>query len=114
STDYRTTVHRVAQNPGAWRNSPLRHRLPESVRGALDTAARDALQAALRGLAQCTDQWGFDHAVRALEEAVARGRTAYADIVALGRLRALAPWPATDTAVDLRRFDQFLEGRGTS
>ncbi|MCL6564627.1 MAG: hypothetical protein K6U87_16660, partial [Firmicutes bacterium] len=113
STDYRTTVHRVAQNPGAWRNSPLRHHLPESVRGALDTAAREDLQAALRGLAQCTDQWGFDHAVRALEAAVARGRTAYANRVALGRLQALAPQPAKDSAVDLRRFDQLLEGRGS-
>lgn len=112
STDYRTTGHRVAQNPGAWRNSPLRHPLPESVRGALDTAAREDWQAALRGLAQCTDHWGFDHAVRALEAAVARGRTAYAVRVALGRLQALAPQPAKDSAVDLRRFDQLLEGRG--
>lgn len=113
STDYRTTVHRVAQNPGAWRNSALRQGVPEPVREALDTAARADLQAALRGLAHCTDQWGFEHAVRALEEAVARGRTAYADIVALGRLLALAPWPVPESTVDLRAFDQLLERRGT-
>ncbi|MCY0900432.1 MAG: IS21 family transposase [Firmicutes bacterium] len=108
STDYRTTVHRVSQNPGAWRNSSLRQGVPEAVRVALDAAARADLQAALKGLADCTDQWGFDHAVRALEEAVALGRTAYADIVTIGRRMALAPAPLTSGTVDLSRFDVLL------
>ena len=111
STDYRTTVHRLAQKPGAWRNSPLRQGVPTPVRVALDAAARVDLQAALQGLAQCTDQWGFDHAVRALEEAVALGRTASADIITLGRRMALAPAQLTAGPVDLRQFDVFLEGR---
>lgn len=34
STDYRTTAHRVAQRPGAWRNSLRRSGLPDSVRVA--------------------------------------------------------------------------------
>ena len=85
STDYRTTVHRVAQRPGAWRNSPLRSGLPEAVRVALDGVVRADLQAALKGLSQCTERWGFEHAVRALEEAVAVGR--------IPRRRTLSPWP---------------------
>ena len=111
STDYRTTLHRLAQKPGAWRNSPLRQGVPTPVRVALDAAARADLQAALQGLAHCTDQWGFDHAVRALEEAVEVGRTAYADIVTIGRRMALAPAQLTAGPVDLRQFDVFLEGR---
>lgn len=111
STDYRTTVHRVSQKPGAWRNSALREGVPASVREALDAAVRAGLQQALKGLAHCTDQWGFDHAVRALTEAVTRGRTQYADIVAIGRRMALAPMPQTAIDVDLRRFDVLLGGR---
>ncbi len=110
STDYRTTVHRVAQRPGAWRNSPLRSGLPESIRIALDQVARADLHAALEGLAQCADRWGFDHAVRALEEAVVAGRIQTADIVAVGRRQALAP-VGTSNVVDLRRYDALLEGR---
>ena len=110
STDYRTTVHRVAQRPGAWRNSPLRSVMPEAVRVALDRAVRVDLQAALEGVAQCADRWGFDHAVRALEEAVAAERIQTADIVALGRRMALAPLEPSNV-VDLLRYDTLLAGR---
>lgn len=112
STDYRTTAHRVSQNPGAWRNSALRQEMPGSVRDSLDVAARVDLQAALRGLADCADQWGFDHAIRALEEAVTVGRTAYADIITIGRRMALAPSQLAAGGVDLRRFDVLMGGRG--
>lgn len=111
STDYRTTVHRVSQNPGAWRNSALREGLPESVRTTLDAAVRADLQQALQGLAHCAERWGFDHAVRALEEAVGLGRTQYADIVAIARRMALAPTQQTASGGDLRRFDVLLGGR---
>ena len=100
----------MAQRPGAWRNSPLRSGLPESIRIALDQVARADLHAALEGLAQCADRWGFDHAVRALEEAVVAGRIQTADIVAVGRRQALAP-VGTSNVVDLRRYDALLEGR---
>jgi len=110
STDYRTTVHRVAQRPGAWRNSPLRSGMPETVPVALDHAVRADLRAALEGLAQCADRWGFDHAVRALEEAVAAQRIQTADIVALGRRMALAPLEAANV-VDLLHYDTLLAGR---
>jgi transposase len=114
STDYRTTVHRVAQRPGAWRNSPLRSGLPEPVREALDAAVRADLQAALHGLAQCTDQWGYDHALRALQEAVTIGRIQTADILVTARRMALAPTDLRANAVDLGRFDVLLGGRTTS
>lgn len=110
SMDYRTTVHRVAQRPGAWRNSALRSGLPRSVQEALDQVVRADLQAALTGLAECGDRWGFDHAVRALESAITAGRIQTADIVAMGRRLALGPVEPSNV-VDLRRYDALLEGR---
>lgn len=65
---------------------------------------------ALEGVAQCADRWGFDHAVRALEEAVAAERIQTADIVALGRRMALAPLEPSNV-VDLLRYDTLLAGR---
>lgn len=111
SQDYRTTVHRVAQNPGAWGNSTLREGVPARVRAALDTAARDDLQAALRGLAQGADEWGWDHGVRALEEAVSMGRMHTEDILTVARYMALAPAQKTAGGVDLQPYDALLEGR---
>lgn len=73
---------------------------------------RADLQAALKGLAQCTERWGFDHAVRALEEAVALGRIQTADIVAMARRMALAPIGPSNV-VDLRRYDAWRGGRTT-
>lgn len=111
SQDYRTTIYRVAQRPGAWRNSPLRSGLPEAVRTALDSAGRTDLQAALEGLAHCTERWGFEHAVRALEETVAAGRIQTADIVAMARRIALAPDSTPSPVVDLHPYDALLERR---
>lgn len=110
SSDYRTTVHQIAQKPGAWRNSPLRSGLPEPVQVALDAAVRADLQAALQGFAQCTERWGFDHAVRALEEAVAAKHIQTADIVALARRMALGPMGPSH-GVDLQQYDVLLRGR---
>lgn len=111
SIDYRTTVHRVAQNPGAWRNSALREGLPGTVRVALDAAVRADLHQALKALAHCTDRWSFDHAVRALEEAMHLGRQQYTDIVAVASRLALAPDHPPAHPVDLGQFDVLLEGR---
>jgi hypothetical protein len=82
--------------------------MPEPIRVAWDAASRADLQAAWTGWADCTDQWGFDHAVRALEEAVTWGRIAYTDILTMGRRLALAPIPQTAPPVDLRPFDVLL------
>ncbi|MGC8489905.1 MAG: IS21 family transposase [Clostridia bacterium] len=112
SPDPRTTVHRIAQHPGAWRNSGLREALPAPVRTRLDAAVRADLQAALHGLAQSTERWGFDPAVRALEEAVTLGRTSTPDIVAVAGRLALAPTQTTQAGPDLRPYDELLARRG--
>lgn len=108
ATDYRTTVHRVAQQPGAWRTSGLRKDLPAAVRAHLEAAVRADLQAALRGLAQSTERGGFDHAVRALEAACTRGRTSTADVVAVAGRLALAPGLATQPGPNLQVYDALL------
>ena len=107
----------AATAAGIEQGPPLRSGLPEALRVALDGVVRADLQAALalnifiRGLSQCTEPWGFEHAVRALEEAVTVGRIQTADIVALTQRMALAPTDLASHAVDLRQFDVLLRGR---
>jgi len=91
STDDRTTVHQVAHRPGAWRNSPLRSGLPETVPGAFCHGGRADLHAAL-------------------EAGVVAPRIPTADIAALGRRMALAPLEAANV-VSLLDDDTFLAGR---
>lgn len=114
SSDYRTTVHRVSQKPGAWRNSPLRDAMPPAVRTVLDAALRADLQDTLTGFAQAVDQWGYDHAVRALEDAVARGRVQAHDVLTTARRMAMSPTEYRSVPVDLHRFDVLLSGRASS
>ena len=108
SIDYRTTVHRVAERPGAWRNSGLREVLPEDLRSQLDHLVRADLQSTLRALAQCTDRWGWDHAVRALDEAVRLHRSAPTDVLAIAAYLALMPAEQHAEGPDLTIYDQFL------
>lgn len=113
STDARTTVARLASHPGAWHNSAVREIAPEAVRQALDTAVRADVRAALEALAQCTERWGFDHALRALEEAVAVHRMTAADIVAVARWLALQPEEVRASGPNLQIYDALLLGRSS-
>ncbi|WP_028962533.1 hypothetical protein [Sulfobacillus thermosulfidooxidans] len=67
-------------------------------------------QIEMDSLAQGTDQWGFDHAVRALAEAVAVGRAQAEDILAVPRYMAVAPSQKAAADVDLRPFDALFGG----
>ena len=105
--DPRTTLHRLSRNPGAFRNSSLRAVLPEGLVTTLDQYARDDLRGCLQALADLTDRYGFDHAQRALEEAVHAHHIAYADILVRGT--HMAYWaPEEASAVDLTRYDEFI------
>ena len=90
SVDVRTTLTRLARNPGAWRNSGVRSEMPERLRMALDGYARADLKATLQTLGDLSSRYGFEVALRALDEAVQRGRSVTADATVLAA--RLATW----------------------
>ena len=51
SVDPRTSLTRLAQNPGAWGNSGVREAAPAPLQTALDGDARDAWRAVLKAWA---------------------------------------------------------------
>lgn len=111
SMDYRTTVHQLWQNPGAWRNSPVRTLLPAALQAALDQALRADLQDSLRALQDLSARYDWDHAVRALDYAREQGRLTYdhATVVA----QRFAEWDTLGhdaTPVDLGLYDELLPG----
>ncbi len=105
--DPRTTLHRLSRNPGAWRNSPVRTWLPDTLVQTLDDYAREDLKGCLRALADLTERFGFDHALHALDAAIRYQQIAYADITV--RAARMAYWDPTDTApVDLTPYDALI------
>jgi transposase len=105
--DPRTTLYRLWRNPGAFRNSPLRHTLPDELVTTLDGYARTALKACLHALADVTERYGFDLAIQALEQAVQHEQIAYPDI--LVRATRMAQWPTdAPSSVDLHRYNSLI------
>ncbi|MCL8207619.1 MAG: hypothetical protein K6V97_06050 [Actinomycetia bacterium] len=84
----------------------------DSVDVALDQASRTERKEALHALAECTDRFRFDHAVRALEAALAQAWLAYGNILVLATQMALGPQPPA-AGPDLTVYDQLLPQRGT-
>ena len=81
--DVRTTLTRLSRNPGAWMNSSVREAVPERLRTSLDTYARADLKTTLGTFAAIAGRYGWEVAVRAVDEAVARGRSVPADAAVL-------------------------------
>lgn len=87
--------------------SALREQLPTAVRAALDQASRTERKETLHALAECTDRFGFDHTVRALEVALAQARLAYSHIRILATQMAAGPQPPA-AGPDLTGYDGLL------
>lgn len=109
TVDPRTTLHRLSHNPGAFRNSPVRTLLSDALVSSLDHYAREDLRGCLKALADLTERFGFDHAQRALEEAVHAQQISHPDILVRGT--RMACWEsATELTIDLRQYDEALLG----
>ena len=109
TVDPRTTLRRLSQNPGAFRNSPVRALLPEALVRSLDHFAREDLRGCLKALADLTERFGFDHAQRALEAAVHAQQISRPDILVRGT--RMACWePTIESTIDLRQYDEALLG----
>jgi transposase len=109
TVDPRTSLTRLARNPGAWRNSGVREATPPALRTALDGYERDALRAVLQAWAHLHGQYGWDVAVQALTTAVERGRSVVADATVLAaRLATWGPDRPADPGPDLRPYDALL------
>jgi len=82
-SDHSTALATLMRNVGAWPNSGLREILPERVRSALDEDDRTELKEHLRLLQNLAQDFGFENAVAAMDEAFKRGRTNSSDTAIL-------------------------------
>jgi transposase len=111
SVDVRTTLTRLLQNPGAWRNSQLRKVLPEKLRDELDGLDRTQLKETLATMEQLSGRYDFMTALQAMEEATKLGRLTSANSVVLAaRLATFEPEESPN--VDLSVYDRMLEPVG--
>lgn len=111
SVDVRTTLSRLLQNPGAWRNSQLRQAIPDALREELDKLERTELKETLATMEQLSSRYGFDTALQAMEEATKLGRLTSANSVVLAA-RLASFEPEESPGVDLSVYDRMLEPVG--
>lgn len=111
SVDVRTTLGRLLQSPGAWRNSLIRKALPERLREKMDGLERSELKDALQTMQELTGRYDFDTALAAMEQAATLGRLTNANsIVLAARIATFEPEGAS--GVDLSIYDGMLEPVG--
>jgi transposase len=111
SCDYRTSLAVLMNNPGAWKNSGIREMVPDPLKALMDRQERTELHATLRTMQRLADDYGFEIALQALEEAVQRSRTAFHDAAILAaRIAGYGLNMAPERGQDLHVYDEFLEG----
>lgn len=109
--DVRTTLSRLLQSPGAWRNSLIRKALPERLRDEMDLLDRAGLKNALNTMNDLSRRYDFDISIQAMEQAAELGRLTSANSVVLAARLATFE-PEESSSVNLNIYDQFLESVG--
>lgn len=116
STDYATSIDMLVRKSGAWKNSELRNKLDGESRSILDEMTKDQRCDLLRSLGKNAEQYGFDIALSALEEAVKRGTNDAFSMQALAARKAYDAFgEIPDSGPNLGAYDTaLLNGEGGS
>ena len=112
--DYRTTLATLTKNVGAWRNSGVRERIPDTLRKNMDELCREELRQAVRTLSLLTQQYTFETATQALEEGFRTNRTQFSDAAVLAaRMHGYGLDTPPEKGPDLSSYDQLLTQGGS-
>ncbi len=110
SCDYRTSLSVLMNNPGAWKNSGIRELVPDLLKALMDRQERIELQATLKTMHTLSGEYGFEIAVKALEEGIRRSRTSFHDAAVLAaRIAGYGLDMAPERGQDLHVYDELLE-----
>jgi transposase len=111
NVDVRTTLSRLLQSPGAWRNSLIRKALPDRLRDEMDLLDRTGLKEALNTMNDLSGRYDFGTAIQAMEQASELGRLTSANsIVLAARLATFEPEESSTVNLDI--YDRLLEPVG--
>jgi transposase len=111
SCDYRTSLAVLLNNPGAWKNSGIREMVPDPLKTLMDQQERVELHATLKTMQRLSGEYGFEIAVKALDEGVRRSRTSFHDAAVLAaRIVGYGLDMAPERGQDLHVYDELLEG----
>jgi transposase len=111
SSDYRTSLAVLMNNPGAWKNSGIRELIPDPLKSLMDRQQRTQLHATLKTMHTLSSEYGFEIAVQALAEGVQRSRTSLHDAALLSaRIAGYVLNMAPERGQDLHVYEEFLEG----
>jgi hypothetical protein len=109
STDYSTSIDMLVKKSGAWKNCELRNKLDGESRSILDEMTKTRRSELLQSLGKNADQYGFDIALSALEEAVKRGTDDAFSLQALAARKAYDAFgEIPDSGPNLGIYDSAL------
>lgn len=111
NVDVRTTLSRLLQSPGAWRNSLIRGVMSDRLREEMDTLDRSRLKETLQTMQDLSARYDFDVALQAMEQAAELGRLTSANSVVLAARLATFE-PEASSSVDLGIYDEMLSPIG--
>jgi len=83
NVDVRTTLSRLLQRPGAWRNSLIRKALPDRLRDEMVLLDRTGLKEALSTMNDLSGRYDLDTAIQAMVQAAELGRLTSANSIVL-------------------------------
>lgn len=110
--DYRTSLQALLRRPRSWSNSPFRAGLTDSLRDNLDGLSQLERTRILSVFSESTSVFGFDNALKSLEETVRRGAVDAFSLKAISsRIAYDGLLPAPDPGPDLKPYDWALLGR---
>lgn len=112
NNDHSTSLAMLMRNSGAWYNSGVREFMPHHLRTTLDQQSKQELKESLKLMHDLSQDYGFDNALAAMEEAIRRGRLNLTDTAVLAaRMAGFGLETPSEIGPDLRAYDEAFLGR---
>jgi transposase len=113
TTDHSTSLAVLMRNVGAWHNSGIREQVTGKLREILDEQPRQQLKETLKMMHTLSQQYGFDAAVEAMEEAISRDRLNFCDATILAaRITGYGLFTPPEIGPPLTVYDEAFLGAG--
>jgi len=113
TVDWSTTVSRLINNPGSWRNSGLRRELPEELTLGMDSMDKSGLREVLRVMRNAAENYNFETVILAMVEAAKGNSINTFNVEAIAsRILNCGLHCQPDRGPDLATYDRALLKQG--
>jgi transposase len=112
SIDFRTSVSRLFQNPGAWRNSGIREIIPPVLKDTMDKLEKQHLKEALGIMKHLCAHYSFETCIQAMTQAALNNCMDNHSAMVLAARMSSSGLTHEVSDCDLKQYDHFLTQKG--